>query len=159
MSLAIVGPYAAPVSETVVQVLRVAAYGVVHDSAGRLLLARLTDRTAHPGWWTLPGGGIEHGEHPEDAVVREVREETGLRVGVRDLLGVDSVRRRHADDTREEDFHAIRIVYRAVVHDEIAPLVHESDGSTDLARWVDPVELGRLPLVDLAHLGIRLAAR
>ncbi|HEX6935610.1 MAG TPA: NUDIX hydrolase [Actinomycetes bacterium] len=65
--------------DTAVRVQRVAAYGVVHDSAGRVLLARLTDRTSHPGWWTLPGGGVDHGEHPEAAVVREVWEELASR--------------------------------------------------------------------------------
>lgn len=147
-----------PVDDVAVRVQRVAAYGVVHDSAGRVLLARLTDRTAHPGWWTLPGGGIDHGEHPEAAVVREVREETGLRVEVRDLLGVDSVRRSFEEGSRR-DFHAIRIVYRAAVEDESVPLVHEKDGTTDLARWVAPEEIATLPLVDLAHLGIEMASR
>lgn len=155
----IVDPYAAPVDDMAVRVQRVAAYGVVHDSAGRVLLARLTDRTAHPGWWTLPGGGVDHGEHPEAAVVREVWEETGLRVEVRDLLGVDSVRRSLEEGSRRADFHAIRIVYRAAVEDEGVPLVHETDGTTDLARWVAREEVATLPLVDLAHLGIDMASR
>jgi hypothetical protein len=49
-----------------VRVQRVAAYGVVHDSAGRVLLARLTDRTAHPGRWTLPGGDLARWVAPEE---------------------------------------------------------------------------------------------
>ena len=42
----------------------------------------------HRGKFSLPGGGIEHGETPEEAVVREVQEETGLIVEVDRLLGV-----------------------------------------------------------------------
>ncbi len=52
---------------------------VVHDDAGRLLLIR----RGHPpnaGTWSLPGGRVEPGETLEQAVVREVREETGLAV-------------------------------------------------------------------------------
>jgi 8-oxo-dGTP diphosphatase len=50
---------------------------VVHDGAGRLLLIQ-RGHDPHRGLWSLPGGRIEAGESPEQAVVREVREETGL---------------------------------------------------------------------------------
>jgi 8-oxo-dGTP diphosphatase len=42
------------------------------------------------GKWMLPGGGVEHGEHPEETVVRELREETGYHVTVGALLEVGS---------------------------------------------------------------------
>ena len=52
---------------------------VVHDAAGRLLLIQ-RGHDPHRGLWSLPGGRIEAGESPEQAIVREVREETGLDV-------------------------------------------------------------------------------
>lgn len=52
---------------------------VVHDDAGRLLLIR-RGHAPHAGSWSLPGGRVEAGETLEQAVEREVREETGLRV-------------------------------------------------------------------------------
>jgi ADP-ribose pyrophosphatase YjhB (NUDIX family) len=52
---------------------------VVHDAAGRLLLIQ-RGHEPHAGRWSLPGGRIEVGESPEQAVAREVREETGLEV-------------------------------------------------------------------------------
>jgi ADP-ribose pyrophosphatase YjhB (NUDIX family)/transcriptional regulator with XRE-family HTH domain len=141
------------------KVQRVGAYGVINDSTGRVLLTRLTDRTAWPGWWTLPGGGVDHGEHPEAAMVREVLEETGLRVGATGLLGIDSVRRDLGQGGHRDDYHAIRIVYRAAAEDETAPLVHEQDGSTDLARWFRQDELEDMPIVDLVRAGLAFAAR
>ena len=53
------------------------AYAWCRDPSGRLLLVRMArglDRVR----WTLPGGGIEWGEHPDAAVVRELEEETGI---------------------------------------------------------------------------------
>lgn len=50
-----------------------ATAAVIHDREGRLLL-----QEKHDGSWSLPAGAIEPGESPEDAVVREVAEETGL---------------------------------------------------------------------------------
>lgn len=52
---------------------------VVHDDAGRLLLVLRANPPAQ-GTWSLPGGRVEPGEDEETAVVREVLEETGLRV-------------------------------------------------------------------------------
>ena len=60
---------------------RVAAYAVIIRD-DRILLARLAPRISATPLWTLPGGGLDHGEDPRAAVVREVHEETGLDVVV-----------------------------------------------------------------------------
>jgi 8-oxo-dGTP diphosphatase len=59
---------------------------VVHDAAGRLLLIQ-RGHDPHRGLWSLPGGRVEPGESPEQAVRREVREETGLEVLPGELVG------------------------------------------------------------------------
>jgi 8-oxo-dGTP diphosphatase len=59
---------------------------VVHDPAGRLLLIQRGREPAR-GSWSLPGGRVEPGESPEQAVEREVLEETGLRVRAGGLVG------------------------------------------------------------------------
>ena len=61
--------------------MRLSSKAFVVDGAGRLLLLACTDPD-RPGtsWWELPGGGVEPGESEVEALVREVREETGLQV-------------------------------------------------------------------------------
>ena len=68
--------------------LRLAAYAVCIED-GRVLLARYVSPTGE-SHWTLPGGKVELGEDPFDAVIREVAEETGCESVVERLLGVDS---------------------------------------------------------------------
>lgn len=61
--------------------------GIVHDAAGRLLVIQ---RGHHPGrgLWSLPGGRVESSETDAQAVVREMREETGLDVRCGPLVGM-----------------------------------------------------------------------
>lgn len=122
---------------------RVAAYAIVTDG-DRLLLSQLADwiRGA-AGMWTLPGGGIDPGEHPVDAVVRECHEETGQQVVVDELVQVQSQRRQGFEP--EEDFHAVRLIYRAHCPRPTTARVLEVDGSTGAAAWVPLAELDDLP--------------
>jgi len=60
-----------------------AAGVAIFDEAGRLLLAR----HVHDGLWATPGGGVDPGESPREAAIREVREETGLLVRDCTLFG------------------------------------------------------------------------
>lgn len=66
---------------------KVTACAVVVGEEGKVLLAR---RASAPfaGRWDLPGGFVGEGEHPEDAVRRELREETGLEVEPNALIGI-----------------------------------------------------------------------
>jgi ADP-ribose pyrophosphatase YjhB (NUDIX family) len=66
--------------------LRPGVAGVIQNGAGRILLQRRSDN----GLWALPGGSVEIGESVREAIVREVREETGLSVEVVRLIGVYS---------------------------------------------------------------------
>ena len=61
---------------------RVAAYAVIlRERGGRveILLSRLAPRVSRSELWTLPGGGVDHGEDPRDALIREMQEEAGPR--------------------------------------------------------------------------------
>lgn len=64
---------------------KMGAYAVIKDQAGRVLLIHRTDVDV----WQSPGGGVEFGEAPSEAVIREVREESGYTCKIVDLLGID----------------------------------------------------------------------
>jgi 8-oxo-dGTP diphosphatase len=120
-----------------VKIRRVGAYGVCRDDQGRVLLTRNSGASEFPGLWSLPGGGVEQGEHPDDAVVREFREETGLDVRVLGLLEVTAdVSRLPSTGDLE---HIDRIVYDVVP--DGGELRNETAGTTDLVAWAGPAEL------------------
>jgi len=134
--------------------LRVAAYAVVTDEDDRVLLARWTEgrRVA----WTMPGGGLEAGEDPEDAVRREVREETGYIVHVEELLGIHSRVIPAGRRVRKADvpLHTLRIVYRAKISG--GKLRFEEHGSTDMAGWFTVPEVAELQRVKLVDIALRM---
>jgi ADP-ribose pyrophosphatase YjhB (NUDIX family) len=146
------------VVQAVQDVQRVAAYGLV-QSSGRILLVQLTPRTPSPGSWSLPGGGIDHGEHPADAVIRELYEETGLRGRVVELLDVDSHFREHyLDQEVLERYHAVRILYRVSVESEGPLTVVDADGSSDTPTWFTLDDARRLALTPIASRGLQFTA-
>jgi 8-oxo-dGTP diphosphatase len=67
-------------------VFRLGVFALIFDDQGRILLGHRRDTD----WWNLPGGGMELEETVDEALCREVREETGLAVKVERLVGVYS---------------------------------------------------------------------
>ncbi len=63
---------------------KVGADAAIFDASGNILLMERSDNSG----WCMPSGWVEQNEKPVDAVIREVREETGLRVKVEYLVGV-----------------------------------------------------------------------
>ena len=125
---------------------RVAAYAFVTSSRG-VLMTQFSDRTNAQGQWGLPGGGIEVDEPPDQALVREVWEESGQVIEVSRLALVDT---RHwigrAPSGRLEDFHAVRLVFRASCPVPAEPVVHDVGGTTAAADWVPLKDLDRLDI-------------
>lgn len=110
---------------------------VVFDDAGRLLLIQ----RAHPpaqGRWSLPGGRVEPGERAEDAVLREVREETHLEIAIIREVGTVTRPAPTGGHYVIRDFLA-RPIGEAVLQ--------AGDDAAD-ARFVAPSEMGALPLSD-----------
>jgi 8-oxo-dGTP diphosphatase len=140
-----------------VEIQRLAAYALVRRG-DLVLLTRNSARGPRPGTWSLPGGGVEHGEQPAAAVARELVEETGLVGHVGELLGVhDEHFTGTAPHGREEDFHGIHLVFAA---DAAAgePQVRDADGTTDGAAWVPvrDVESGAVPVSTLVTAALAM---
>lgn len=129
--------------------IRVAAYGVIVVDASILLTHWHEGRQ-----WSLPGGGIEAGEQPVAAAIREIREETGFRATLGRLLSADSIvipgHARHGASTAP--LQSFRIVYEAAIAS--GEIAHEVDGSSDEARWFPLAEVAVLPRVSLVDIGI-----
>jgi 8-oxo-dGTP diphosphatase len=109
---------------------------VIKDRDGRLLLIK---RGHEPGagLWSLPGGRIEPGETHQQAVAREVLEETGLDVTCGRLLGTADLPGLAGAVIAVSDYLAV------VTGGELAP----GDDAADV-RWVTAAELDRLPLTN-----------
>lgn len=137
---------------------RLAAYALLLRD-GAILLARLAPHVAFQGW-TLPGGGVDHGEHPRDALRREVYEESGLRAEPGRLLDVHSTHYTGArPDGRIEDYHGVGLIFEAELDPEsygVEPHVTDLGGSTDLAAWVRLEEARRLSLSGTAKHALEL---
>jgi 8-oxo-dGTP pyrophosphatase MutT (NUDIX family) len=131
---------------------RLGSHAICLDEAGRLLLCRLSPIEVEPGSWTLPGGGVDFGEHPDDACIRELREETGLDGVIERVEGVFShlyPASRYADGL---DLHFLSILYRVrIVGGE---LTDEVDGTTDRCQWFGRDEIRNVPIVGLARHAI-----
>jgi mutator protein MutT len=115
------------------------AVGAVICRRGEILLVR-RGRAPGEGLWSVPGGRVEQGETLEEAVAREVHEETGLRVTVGQLLGF--VERWHGNR------HFVILDYLAEPAaglEEAEPLAADDAGE---ARFVPLGDLPGLPLVD-----------
>jgi 8-oxo-dGTP diphosphatase len=78
---------------------------VLLDGDGRVLLAKRPEGRPLAGLWEFPGGKIEAGEEPEDALIRELREELGIAIAKQDLAPLTFASHAYPD------FHLLMPVY------------------------------------------------
>jgi 8-oxo-dGTP diphosphatase len=120
---------------------------------GKVLVVRRARKPAL-GVYTLPGGAVETGETLEQAVTREVREETALEIEPVALAGHREAIVRDAQDRVERHFVILCFAARWRSGE---PVLNEE---LDEARWLDPAELAGLRTTDgLADIIAQAAAR
>lgn len=130
---------------------RVAAYALFCRD-DEVLLTRISPLGHHSGWWTLPGGGVEHGESPAAALVREVAEECGVTCTVGRLIDAHDVHfQGTAPNGRQEDFHGIHLIYDGMLEPGAEPRLTEVGGTTDDVAWVPVADItsGEVPVLDV----------
>jgi mutator protein MutT len=86
------------------KVSRFGAYGIMIRDGALLLTKKQSG--PYEGKWDLPGGGIEFGETPEEALIREILEETAYWAGELQLFGVESY--------SEVTFHHVGVIFRVL---------------------------------------------
>lgn len=131
-----------------------ATYGWI-EREGLVLLTKIAPGFSGAGMWTLPGGGIDWGEHPEQSLHREVFEEAGLRGRIEDVLGIDSITFEPSEHNGYTHQHALRLIYRMSARG--TPRVTEEGGSTIDAAWLPLTNVDDLPIVNLVVTARKLA--
>jgi 8-oxo-dGTP diphosphatase len=129
----------------------VRAYGIlVHDDS--VLLVRSSSPQIVPPLWWLPGGGIDFGESPEETLLREFHEETGLAIKDPVLLHVASDIRRRPNGDR---IHTVRVLYTVSLDGGV--LRDEEVGTTDQVHWFAVQGLDQVNVAEYAASAIQLA--
>jgi ADP-ribose pyrophosphatase YjhB (NUDIX family) len=134
---------------------RLAAYALCVDD-DRLLLVRVAPGYPATGVWTLPGGGVNFGEDPANAALRELAEESGLTGELDRLAFVDSIAGQNQPELGADAWHGVRIVYTARITG--GELRDEVEESTDKAEWVALPEVRRRPITELVEVALTYLA-
>ena len=110
------------------------AVGVVMDDTGKILVAQRPQGKVCAGQWEFPGGKLEPGETPEACVIREVYEESGLRVTAPRLRGILTFPAFHSPDVGDiENWY----VYIFTADQFAGTLLDDADANEGVLQWVD----------------------
>ena len=126
----------------------IGAYGIITKD-NKIALIRKA-RGGYKGKLDLPGGGIEHTETPEEALIRELQEEAGVTVTNYELFGVPSSNILwQMTEEIKEDLHHIGIIYKVEIKEK--NVKEEPDGiDSEGCNWYDINELDKEELSPFA---------
>ncbi len=123
---------------------RLSVRAVIYDKQGKVLLLKRSRRSKnYPGKWEFPGGKVDMGERFDDALLREVREETGLAARLKRFIG--------AAKAEMPFVTAIQIVMEVEPAPGTPVISPEHEGIT----WASPEEMLSMELVDWVDLFVR----
>ncbi len=123
---------------------RLSVRAVIYDDSGRLLLLqRSMGSRNYPGKWEFPGGKVDPGERYDDALLREVKEETGLDVTIKRYIGSARI--------EKSVVTTIQLVMEAEIKSGSVAISNEHEAF----KWVSPAGLQDIELVDWAPPFIR----
>ena len=130
----------------------VGAYGVIIKDNKIILVKKA--RGGYKGKLDLPGGGIEHTELPEEALIREIMEEAGINITNYKLLDVVATNIKwEMEPNLWEDLHHIGILYTVDTNELF--LKNEADGlDSNGANWYNITELNKKELSPFTILAL-----
>lgn len=135
--------------------------GLIQSSDNYFLLGKKQPGTGFDGLWVPPGGGIESGETPQEALVREVREETGLDISNAEIRFLCDGRSQEIEKTLPTTGESVRVVMEVVDFHILIPTAKDSlavAGQDDMAQlsWFNQAELASIPLSTTAREALEL---
>jgi 8-oxo-dGTP pyrophosphatase MutT (NUDIX family) len=120
---------------------------LIRDEEGRILLVQHVE-----GRWQLPGGAVDPGERPSDAIRRECREEAGIEIGVGELLGVFGGPEFSHTYGNGDEIGYVPAIFSATI---VSGTPAASDDETRAVGWFLEEELGELTMLE----GLRAVLR
>lgn len=110
---------------------------IIRDKEGRcLLLKRSMNSKGNPGKWDLPGGKVDIGENLEQGLSREVKEETGVTISLKNVIG--------AAESETPTKRVAYLIFEGRLESGQVRLSEEHDDFT----WVDHKALGKVDITD-----------
>jgi len=123
----------------------ISASGFIVRPDGKFLIVRRALDDSFGGCWELPGGGIDFGEHPEESVAREVKEEAGLVVAVSHLITAY-----HYQTSALH--HAVEVVYLCLFNGDETDVVISHEHMD--YQWITMNDFGPLVMTPLMKQNI-----
>lgn len=100
---------------------RIIVHTLIKIEGKYLVTKRSEKETTFPEYWDIPGGLVEYGELPKEAVIRETKEEVNLKIMPTKVIHEDS------NYDKGKDMIFIRLVYLCILEDDISKIKLKED--------------------------------